>query len=240
MLREVKDAVVDELGFIHSNINIPNWIDAFLSSIKDDREHPDFLRVNGLMAFCGSQGSGKTLSAILYLEKLMKFYPELQVVSNVSLNPDYFDQERVRPYTGINDLTKFDNGEYGVVYFLDEMQLEFNSLESKQMNMPIFEFVCQQRKARKHIIGTTQVFGRLAKPFREQFKYAICCRKLLGSLFAQDIYRAENVAYEDDIKTELTLKAHRYYMASPQDFSKYDTMEQIKRVRGLFVTDGDK
>lgn len=231
--------MVSELDFIHHNLNIPNWLDALISSIKDDREHPDYLRVNGLMAFCGSQGSGKTLSAILYLERLMKYYPKLICVTNVSLNSDFFDMERVKKYSGIKDLTDIDNGPYGVVYFLDEIQLEFNSLESKQMNMPIFEFVCQQRKARKHIIGTTQVFGRLAKPFREQFKYAISCRKLIGSLFAQDIYRAENVAFEDDIRTELVLKAHKYYMAAPDDFSKYDTFEQISRVRGMFLPDGN-
>lgn len=230
--------MVNEVSFIHSNVNIPNWIDSFLSSLRDDREHPDYMRVSGLMAFCGSQGSGKTLSAILYLERLMAFYPRLIVVSNVTLNPDYFDMDRVVPYTGLSCITDMDNGVYGIVYFLDEIQLEFNSLESKQMNMPIFEFVCQQRKARKHIIGTTQVFGRLAKPFREQFKYAICCRKLIGSLFAQDLYSAVNIATEDDIKTELVLKCHRYYIASPEDFSKYDTYEQINRVRGVFKSDG--
>lgn len=229
--------MVNEISFIHSNIDLPNWIDSLLSSIRDDRENPDHLRVSGLMAFCGSQGSGKTLSAILYLERLMAFYPKLLVVSNVTLNPDYFDLDRVIPYTGLNCITDLDNGPYGVVYLLDEIQLEFNSLESKQMNMPIFEFVCQQRKARKHIIGTTQVFGRLAKPFREQFKYAICCRKLIGSLFAQDLYVAENVASEEDIKTELVLKTHKYYFASPEDFGKYDTYEQISRVRGFFKSD---
>lgn len=239
MQSEVVD-VVDETFFVHHNLNIPNWFDAFLSSLKDDREHPDFMRVNGLMAFCGSQGSGKTLSAILYLEKLMQYYPKMQVVTNLSLNGDYFDLDRVKRFEGIQDLTDLDNAEYGITYFLDEIQLEFNSLESKQMNMPIFEFICQQRKARKHIIGTTQVFGRLAKPFREQFKYAICCRKLIGSLFAQDLYKAENVAFEDDIRTELVLKTHRYYMASPEDFHKYDTYETISRVRGLFITDGSK
>lgn len=230
--------MVNETYFVHSNLCIPNWLDALISSIKDDREHPDYMRVNGLMAFCGSQGSGKTLSAILYLERLMHYYPKLKVVSNVALDPRYFDPDRVIRYSGISNLTDLDNGPYGIVYFLDEIQLEFNSLESKQINMPIFEFVCQQRKARKHIVGTTQVFGRLAKPFREQFKYAICCRKLIGSLFAQDLYVAQNVAYEDDIRTELVCKCHRYYMASPDDFGKYDTYEQISRVRGLFVGDG--
>lgn len=232
--------IVNEISFIRSNITIPYWLDSFLSSLKDDREHPDYMRVNGLMAFCGSQGSGKTLSSILYLESLMNYYPKCQVVTNLSLNPDYFDLERVKRYEGIQDLTDIDNGPYGVVYLLDEIQLEFNSLESKQMNMPIFEFICQQRKARKHIIGTTQVFGRLAKPFREQFKYAIRCRKLIGSLFAQDLYRAENVAYEDDIRTELEHRATKFYFASPDDFKKYDTYEQISRVRGLFNPDGNK
>lgn len=231
--------MVDEMNFIHSNIDLPNWLDALLSSIKDDREHPDYMRVNGLMAFCGTQGSGKTLSSVLYLEKLMQYYPQTLVVTNLKLNPDFFDMDRVIAYTGIKDLTDIDNSAYGVVYLLDEIQLEFNSLESKQMNMPIFEFICQQRKARKHIIGTTQVFGRLAKPFREQFKYAICCRKLIGSLFAQDLYKAENVAYEDDIKTELVQKATRFYFAGSEDFSKYDTYEQIQRVRGLFISDGN-
>lgn len=230
----------NELFFIHSNFTLPNWFDAFLSSLKDEREHPDYLTVSGLMAFCGSQGSGKTLSSVLYLEKLMNFFPQTLVVTNLKLNPDFFDMERVSQYTGLKDLTDIDNGPYGVIYLLDEIQLEFNSLESKQMNMPIFEFVCQQRKARKHLIGTTQVFGRLAKPFREQFKYAICCRKLIGSLFAQDLYRAENVAFEDDIRTELAFKAHRYYFADVDDFSKYDTYEQIQRVRGLFTSDGLK
>lgn len=229
--------MVREQDFIHHNVNLPNWLDSFLSQIRDDREHPDHLRVSGLMAFCGSQGSGKTLSAILYVEALMNYYPRLQVVTNLSLSADYFDLDRVYRYNGISDLTDRDNGAYGIVYLLDEIQLEFNSLESKQMNMPIFEFVCQQRKARKHIVGTTQVFGRLAKPFREQFKFAICCRKLIGSLFAQDLYIAQNVAVEDDIRTELVKRTTKFYFASPEDFSKYDTYEQIQRVRGLFKVD---
>lgn len=231
---------VNELSFIHSNITIPNWLDAFLSSIKDEREHPDYMSVNGLMAFCGSQGSGKTLSSVLYLEKLMNYYPKALVVTNLNLSGDFFDLDRIQRYTGLSDLTDIDNGPFGVIYLIDEIQLEFNSLESKQMNMPVFEFVCQQRKARKHLIGTTQVFGRLAKPFREQFKYAISCSKLVGSLFRQELYKAENVAYEDDIRTELVMKARRYYFAGTDDFKKYDTYEQIKRIRGYFNSDGNR
>lgn len=228
---------MNELVYLHHNVNIPNWFDAFISRLKDERAHPDVMRSDGLICFCGKQGSGKTLSACFYVKALMERYPNLVCVSNVKLNYDVFDESRVRMYSGINDLTDFENGTDGVVYFLDEIQLEFNSLESKQANMPIFEFVCQQRKARKMVVGTTQVFGRLQKPFREQFKYAICCRNLIGSLFAQDVYAAENVAYEDDIKTELTHKCTRFYFAGNEDFQMYDTYEMIKRVRGAFHGD---
>ena len=174
-----------ELDYLHHNVSIPNWVSALIASIKDQRAHPEVMRSDGLICFCGKQGSGKTLSACFYLRNLMERYSESICVTNVSLNPD------------------IENGEKGVIYFLDEIQLEFNSLESKQANMPIFEFVAQQRKARKLVIGTTQVFARLQKPFREQFKYAVACRKILGSLFCQEVFSAENVAYEDDIRTEL-------------------------------------
>lgn len=231
--------MLDEKFFIHQNFSLKNWVRSLILSIKDDRANPDFLRVNGLICFCGKQGSGKTLSAVLYLKKLLDYYPNAIVVTNVSLNPEYFNMENVIKYTGLNQLTDIDNGEQGVIYLLDEIQLEFNSLESKQMNMPILEFVCQQRKARKHVIGTTQVFGRLAKPFREQFKYAVCCNKVLGSFFTQTLYAAENVAFEDDIRVELESKGFKFYCASPEDFKLYDTYEQIKRVRGAFETDGN-
>lgn len=218
-----------EVDFLNSNVTIPN----FLESLLYRRKHfnPDALGVSGLICFCGVQGSGKTLSSVLYLKRLMDYYPKLICVSNIELNPDYFDTSRIIPYEGIAQMHDIQNGDNGVVFLLDEIQIEFNSLESKQMTTPIFELVCQQRKQRKHIIGTTQVFARLAKPFREQFKYCVLCDNLLGSLFSQRVFSAENVAYEDDVRTELTPKATRFYFASPTDFGLYDTYEVVNRVR---------
>lgn len=220
-----------EVDFLHHNVCIPNFLDSLIHKIKFS--NPDELAVNGLIAFCGVQGSGKTLSATLYLKKLMDYYPKLICVSNISLNYNFFDSSRIIPYTGISQMHDISNGVYGVVFFLDEIQLEFNSLESKQMTTPIFELVCQQRKQRKHIIGTTQVFARLAKPFREQFKYAILCEHLIGSFFSQHVHSAINVSYEDDIRTELKPLFKKYYFACPSDFSMYDTYEVINRIGGV-------
>ena len=68
---------------------------------------------------------------------------------------------------------KYKNGEKGVIYFIDEIQLYFNSLQSKNINMDVMTQISQQRKQRIHIIATSQVFGRMAKPLREQFSSVI-------------------------------------------------------------------
>lgn len=222
-----------ESDFLERNFTLPNWIEVFIHNFKERRSHPDYLSVNGIICFCGEQGSGKTLSAVRYVYNVCRRFPSAVVCTNITLNWD-LDNEIV-PYEGVDQMVSLDNGPQGVVFLIDEMHLEFNSLESKGMDSRTFELVSQQRKARKHIVGTSQVFGRLAKPFREQFKIAVLCRNLFGSLFIQQCYRAKNVAYEDDIRTELNPHGTYIYFASPDFFSMYDTSEIVRRVNNGFV-----
>lgn len=218
------------MEFLPSNIKFYNLFSTLYSKLKSF--DPETLGVSGLIAFCGVQGSGKTLTAVLYLKKLLDTYPKSICVTNISLNPAFFPSDRIIPYTGVDQIHSITNGNNGVIVFLDEIQIEFNSLESKIMNIPVFELVCQQRKQRKHIIGTTQVFGRLAKPLREQFKCAVLCNNYFGAFFTQKVYSAENVPYDDDIRTELSPKAFRFYFAKPQYFDMYDTYQVVKRIGG--------
>lgn len=222
-----------ESDYLISNVNIPNFIDNIISTRRRRRDHPDWLELNGIICFCGEQGSGKTLSAVQYLRNICLRYPKAKVISNIDLyiedikNDIYF-------YEGLDQMVKANNGEHGIIFFIDEMHLEFNSLESKGMDIRTFELVSQQRKARKHIIGTSQVFGRLAKPFREQFKYAVLCSKHFNYLHRQEIFRAVNVPYEDDIKVELRSQGVRWYIPSLEMYDMYDTSEIIKRVNNGF------
>ena len=221
---------MSEVDFLESNFALPAFIDSWLMSRDELKRHPNWLTLNGIICFCGEQGSGKTLSAVNYLENVAQRFPRSHIISNIDLNLD-IKKNRIIPYEGVEQMLSHDNGEYGTLLFIDEMHLEFNSLESKGMDVHTFELVSQQRKMRKHIIGTSQVFGRLAKPFREQFKYVVLCKKMVGSLFRQQIFRACNVPYEDDIKTELSADGVRFYFASPEMYKKYDTSQVVRRVR---------
>lgn len=217
-----------EKPYFESNVLIPNFFDTLLFNFRDRKLHPDRLPVNGILCFCGEQGSGKTLCAVRYVYNLCKAFPKMHVCTNITFNFDV--DNTIIPYTGVDQMITLDNGEYGLLFFIDEMHLEFNSLESKGMDAHTFELVSQQRKARKHIVGTSQVFARLAKPFREQFKYAVLCKNYFGSLFIQDVYRARNVAFEDDIRTELNFSFRSSFFASPDFYAMYDTSQIVKRV----------
>lgn len=220
-----------ELHYFKSNISLPNLVDSFLFRHKQSKEHPEKMPCDGLICFCGEQGSGKTLSAVNYVYNLARDFPKSIICTNVELLFDL--PNTIIPYEGPEQMLELDNGEYGIIFFLDEIHIEFNSLESKGMDTTIFELVSQQRKARKHIVGTAQVFARMAKPFREQFKYAVCCDNFMSYIFRQQIFSAVNVAFEDDIRTELHSQAVRFFIPSPKDFERYDTSQIIKRIRGV-------
>ena len=140
------------------------------------KEHPNYFEPDGLLVFIGAQGSGKTLSAVNYVYNLMENYPSAILVSNIELKDYPFGSGRVFYFSDASDLTKYNNGEYGVIFLIDEIQLYFNSLQSKNINIDVMTQISQQRKQRKHIIGTSQVFGRMAKPLREQFSNVILCK----------------------------------------------------------------
>lgn len=218
-----------ELKFFKSNLFLPNLIETFLFKRKQAKANPERMPCDGIICFCGEQGSGKTLSAVNYAYNLCKAYPKAWVCTNLSLTWDL--ENHIIPYTGPEQMLSLDNEDYGILFLLDEMHIEFNSLESKGMDVHIFELVSQQRKSRKHIVGTSQVFGRLAKPFREQFKMAVCCDNWMGLIFRQQVFKAVNVADGEDITTKLTPYAVKLFIPCPDDFGRYDTRQIIRRLR---------
>lgn len=225
--------MANELKYFKSNLMVFNMIDTLAFKYRQARENPERMPCDGIICFCGEQGSGKTLSAVHYVYKLARAFPRCQVVTNIALTWDL--ENDIIPYTGPEQMLALDNGDYGIIFLLDEMHIEFNSLESKGMDSNIFELVSQQRKARKHIVGTSQVFGRLAKPFREQFKFAVCCDNFCGLVFRQRIFKALNVDSTDDITTRLCARSTKFYFPAPEDFGLYDTTQIIRRMRSTWT-----
>lgn len=192
-------------------------------------EHPTYFDPEGLLVFCGPQGSGKTLSAVQYCRKVLEMYPHAKFVTNVAIEglPEGVE---VIEYDGIKSLMNVSNGFEGVLYLIDEIHLEFNSLESKNISIEEMTEIAQQRKQRKHIVGTSQVFMRLAKPFREQIRRVVICQNYFG-LVQHNVEIDGTTSREKDGELEAKVLGNYWWFHTPALYGSYDTYAKMKRYK---------
>lgn len=221
----------------------------------------------GSCIFCGPQGSGKTLSAVQYVERVFEVSPRAILVTNVDLKSypvnafmdkkgdvryyhdpsfiighDYLiehcsDEDFLKPviqYEGLDMLTTLKNGKNGVIYLIDEFHLELNSLESKNIPIEIMTEISQQRKQRVHIVGTSQVFMRLAKPLREQIFNVVMCKCYFGCFQCNKMCLGEDIKENSDGKITAEVKAQSFWFHKPAYYEEYDTFAKMKRYTTLW------
>jgi hypothetical protein len=151
----------------------------------------------------------------------------------------YLNENRVFPFNDNDDFKKYDNGEKGMIFLVDEISLYLNSLESKNINMDVVTEISQQRKQRKHIVTTSQVFGRMAKPLREQFSNVVVCKNFLGFIQKNSLVDRDSLETESSSDTNITgtVKKVFIWLHQPKFYGRYDTYYKI--IRGKFVA-GEK
>lgn len=267
-------SMVKECG--KESLNIANIYRYIRFKSKFYKEHPDYFDADGLLIFVGPQGSGKTLSAVNYVYKLLEKYPKAKICTNLlltdfpivtyeefitdytekieelkkkGLNDEqiktlyfklYVNKNRVFPFVDNDDFLKYRNGEAGIIYLVDEIQLYLNSLESKNVNLDVITQISQQRKQRKHIVATSQVFGRMAKPLREQFSNVVMCKNRFGFVQWNSLIDRDSLETESSSDTQITgtVKKRFIWFHNPDImYKRYDTYYVIEK--GKFVA-GEK
>lgn len=215
-------------AFFKGSKNPFNIFKSFSYDLAYYRNNPDYFSPHGIWVFCGKQGSGKTLSAVLTVQKLCQDYPQALVCTNLDIRGI---ENEVVPFSDYTQLESISNGVKGVIFLIDEIQVVFNSLESK--NIPISTMAClaQNRKDRRVIIGTSQVYGRMAKPVREQLRFAIKCRNILKYIQINQVLDPNPDGYsgENDGELQGELVRTEVWFHSPKNYESYDTLFKIKR-----------
>lgn len=165
-----------------------------------------------------------------FIEKLEKTTLSDEQINEV-LYRYYLDTNRVFPFINNDDLQQYDNGERGVIFLIDEIQLYMNSLESKNINMEVMTQISQQRKQRKHIVCTSQVFGRMAKPLREQFSSVVVCKCMFRCL--QNNMLVDRDDMDGETSSDTTVKgtcSQRFvWFHTPAMYKRYDTYYVIEK-----------
>lgn len=203
-------------------------------SYKANREmakDKEFFRETGLFMYCGYQGSGKTLSAVKHTYNLMLKYPKAILITNLEIKPPKGFNNKIITFSDFDELHELlvsvNNDKYGVIYLIDEIHTYFNALESKNIPLYIFTEISQQRKQRKCIIGTSQLFLRMAKPFREQSDYMIMCNTFGNIFTVNKVYNAKKLT--TDYSGELIGKPMKYgfFFHSETLRNMYDTFQKV-------------
>lgn len=175
---------------------------------------------NGFHLFVGEQGSGKTISLVYTIMQMKKQYPKMKVRTNMSYK---YEDGEIKSW---KNLVFSNNGIYGQIDVIDEVQNWFNSLQSKDFPPEMFSEITQQRKQRKCIFGTSQVWGRVAKPIREQVKYVYKPLTLFGCLTIIRKYKP-NVDDEGSIDT-LKLRSISFFIHNDEVRNAFDTYKKIQ------------
>lgn len=131
-------------------------------------------------------------------------------------------------YWGIDCLKYINNGVLGVLYFIDEIQLEFNNLD-RNIPVEVMIEVCQQRKQRKHIVGTSQCFKRSAKFIREQTHDAVACKCFFGLIQYNKVIEGESIDENSSGKLTYHTKKRLIFFHDVDLYQYYDTYAKMKR-----------
>ncbi len=175
----------------------------------------------GLHMFCGAQGCGKTIAVTKKLMDLKSEYPKAIIRTNMAYK---HEDESLLHWKQMVENT---NGKYGQVEVLDEIQNWFNSNDSKNFPYEMLTEISQQRKQRKMLIGTAQVFSRIAKPIREQVTFVYLPQTYFGCL---TIVKRTRPEYWDNEKQEFKKYEGRYFFVHSDEIrNAYDTYKKIRR-----------
>lgn len=200
---------------------------AFRDWLKMDKSK---FRGFGFWVFVGLGGSGKTLSMVEYLNRMKIKYPRVKIYTN--FNYKYADG----PINSWNDLIEYDNGDDGIIFGFDEIHLTFASQNWADCPENMLEYISQQRKLRKQIVASSQVFTRIDKKLREQTNFVVECKTIfLGRLvFNKAFHTAEYLANDEkmDKGARKRVKAWRNtFIAWDRIRSSYDTMQIMKELK---------
>ncbi|MDE7089937.1 MAG: AAA family ATPase [Prevotella sp.] len=196
------------------------FLDAPIRYVNDlFNRKPGYFPYQGCIVFCGRQGAGKTISAVEFIRHMHSEFPRSKVITNC----DLVGQDL--PLYDWTPLVNYKNDIYGVIAFIDEMQNWFSSNQSKDFPPEMLQVITQNRKNRRIIIGTAQVFNRLSKPLREQTTEVRQCITLFGCLTF--VIRREPFLDTEGNVEKMKFRGMYYFVHDDALRASYDTYKVI-------------
>lgn len=179
----------------------------------------------GMTVYKGLQGCGKSLSLTKDAFDIKKDFPECVVFSNMYLYGIEYNF-----YKSVSDLVNclsYKNGDKGVLIIIDEAQNYFN----KKTGVPleIMAQLCQNRKNRRCILMTSQIWEDLDVMVRKQVKTVVNCRCILGKFQLNTYHNGESLSF-DKLSGEYVAPKRftKIFKHNNEYYNRYNTLEIIE------------
>lgn len=179
----------------------------------------------GSRVYKGFQGSGKSLSMVKYAFDVAKAYPECHIFSNMMIN-GLKNFHYIESDDDLKTALLFKNGADGVLVLLDEAHLYFN--KKSGISLDVLTAISQQRKDRRRLVFSSQIWEELDISLRKQVKEIVNCSCHFGFLQINSISDGETLSY-DKMAGEYVAKHIRteIFKHNLELYNSYDTFQKI-------------
>lgn len=179
----------------------------------------------GSRIYTGHQGTGKTLSMVEYAMRIKNAFPDSILVSNIIL--DYDDYVFIENDRVLDSAMNSSSGEKGMLILLDEAHLYFG--RKNGIPLQVLSAISQQRKDRKRIVFSSQIWEELDISLRKQVKEIVHCKRI-GRFQINSIFDGESLTY-DKLKSEYVADKIRTEIFKHNDklYQLYNTRQRIAK-----------
>lgn len=179
----------------------------------------------GSRVYKGVQGSGKSLSLCKYAFDIQRQFPDCVIFSNMKINGlknFYF----LETDSDIKYALEFQNGARGVLVLLDEAHLFFN--KKSGIPLDVLTSISQQRKDRRRIVFTSQIWEELDISLRKQVKEIVSCRCFLRKFQINSVFDGETLRWDNFSSSYVADKKYTYIFKHYDElYNSYDTRQKI-------------
>lgn len=160
-----------------------------------------------------------------YAKDLSQAYPNAQVYANFIIkgieNFNYIENDEA-----LKQALSLRNGTNGVLVLLDEAHLYFG--KKSGISLDVLTAISQQRKDRRRIVFSSQIWEELDISLRKQVKEIVNCKCLWGIIQVNTISDGETLSY-DKFAGEYVAKKIRteIYKHNEELYNSYDTYQKI-------------
>lgn len=186
---------------------------------------PKNLFPTGSRVYKGFQGSGKTLSMVKYAFDIQKSFPNCEIYANLHIkglkNFTYIENDSI-----LREALAKTCGERGLLILLDEAHLYFN--KKSGISLDVLTCISQQRKDRKRLVFSSQIWEELDVSLRKQVKEIVGCRCFAGKIQINTVSDGETLSYDKLSSQYVAKKMYTEIFKHYQSlYDSYDTYQKI-------------